>query len=391
MFINDLKIFICLIELLLRIVCGVKATLRVSVTAPVNPVKEGTFFAVHCQVWDLRNDQRVVISREVDGESIALFWGGNAAEVGQREYLAVRTLGDGSIVYFLSVTDVSQSDRGNYSCKIIGTTGSFSELSVTSVFIDIMHFPHDGNPQCEMSEGTSTTVLAGTRMTFNCTSQDGVPPINTRWVRMGRNRILNGVQTRDSHRVTNILTITASSRDDGIVYLCEISSVAFPTLRKSCHIGPLKVLGYTQDGDADGDDKDDDGTEENTDIGNRTPKVDNVVDKLPKDVFVKGRDCTEKCSIMKSSASRWVIATIVASALALIFIVVGVALLLRYYHLTTYDNNYGGGGDDSGFTQQVCIPREQVYSELERKRGDYRVYMALERKVDNQIGYTDTQ
>ncbi|XP_072048010.1 cell adhesion molecule 1-like [Amphiura filiformis] len=390
MFINDFKLFMCFIELLVRILCGVKASVRISVTAPVNPVKEGTFFAVHCQVWDLNADHRVIISREINGRSIVLFWGDQPAEVGQREYLAVRTLSDGSIVYFLSVTDITQSDKGNYSCKIMGTSGSVSEIAVKTVFIDIMHFPNDGNPLCGASEGT--TVLAGSRVTFNCTSEDGVPQIATRWLRMGHNTILDGHETRLSSRVTNTLTMTANRKDDGVVYLCQITSPAFPTLIKSCHIGPIRVLpGYTTDGDAEDDKKE---AEEDTYVGNRTPNVKDSVQMIPKDVFVKGniklnKECLDTCTLMKSSASRWVIATIIASAFALIFVVVGIALLLRYYHLTTFDNH--NGDDGTGYTQQVCIPREQLYSELDRKRGDYRVYMALERKVDNQIGFSDTQ
>ena len=381
MFIHDWKVLMWVIELLIQIFCGVKATIRIKAIAPVNPVKEGTFFALHCQIWDLDKDHKVLISRDFDdGRSVVLFWDDSPSEVEQREYLAVRTLTDGSIVYFLSVTDISQADRGTYSCKIMRTKGTYSEIAVESVFIDVMHFPNDGNPVCDHFD--PTPIPSGTRITFNCSSEEGFPAVSMRWIRMGQDKVFVGQSTTYKSRVYNAFTITATNQDDGAVYQCQVTSTAFPEYVKTCHIGPLRILpGPNYESDKD------------IDKPSRTaPKQKEpiTVEKIPTKVFVNTKsnfnvDCADTCSLIKSSSTRWIIATIIASAFALIFVVVGVVLLLKYYNLTAFDN------DDREFTPQVCIPREQIYSELDRKRGDCRVYMALERreKLDMHPGFSD--
>ena len=96
----------------------------IKVTAPINPVREDAMISIHCQIWNKVEGQEVTMSRKLKGaaRSQRLSWDEKVQnDDDDRIFLAERRLTDGSVVYFLSIIEVTQSDEGTYFCKIVYT------------------------------------------------------------------------------------------------------------------------------------------------------------------------------------------------------------------------------------------------------------------------------
>ena len=211
--------------------------------APVNPIREGDILGFYCQIRDLESHHSVIISRQVSTENIqeSLSWNDDIlADVDERIFLARRQQLDGSDVYFLVVNDVSRTDAGSYFCQVLDRTqGKY--ILVEEVMIDVIYLPSANNPYCSPSEDYSVTV--GRTTTFNCSTEAGRPSVIFNWNRVSdASAIIEpSREFTDGNIAYSEVTLDISSGDMGAVFLCRISSTAFPAFSKRCFIGPLNV------------------------------------------------------------------------------------------------------------------------------------------------------
>ncbi len=374
---------------------------RLRVTAPLNPIKNNDMVSIHCQVWNLDKDQqRVLIQRtigdQVQPQLISLDENIQTNEEGidQRFFLAHRRLNTGSVVYFLSIIDVTRSkDEGVYTCQL--RSKSLEPLGIDgSVTVKVQFFPSEPWPQCTSSYNAGETVKSGTRLKFNCTSVDGFPKVDITWKKTpGSGDTLDATSEGHNNGIAySHLDLVATTRYNEVMLICMISSSAFPDIvARTCHIGPLKVIPDPMNPEPDFNDNNElERTKPGGSIQHPISPPDYNYDEY-KDgdgdiVNRESAECTEVCSSLSSPAFYWIIATIIASVLAFIFLIIGIIIAIKLCHMPTSNQN-NNIMDQSIYRQ----PLDDVYERLECSRDDNRMYMALHglRKPDNLVVQTN--
>ena len=360
---------------------------RVTVTSPVSPVRERGILSVHCHVVDLTDDHEVTISHRADGKTSRLTWGeGVVTNAEDRVFLAIRQLTDGTVVYFLSITDVVRRDGGEYSCKVFNSE-DMKELGADSVDIPIQYFPEEPFPLCTPTE--AIVVYSGSSLTLNCTSESGHPHVDMEWIRTGtdssslssssRRVIQDGVAYTELH-------LTPTYADNEAVFLCQVSSAMFPDRLETCHVGPIIVIPSDEDHKPSppfGDITDNavlptrKSTNHANDINQdwNTREVSSSGGGGASGGSYGGTDCRQLCNLTSDTYNQqtftWIVATCVAGLSAIVFCLVGIVISIKLYRLPT--QSPPDSPDDVGFH-----PRECIYEDVESRRSaDSKVYMAL--------------
>ena len=157
---------------ILHVVCT-----RVKISSPIDTPREGELLSVYCQVWDMQPGHEVTISRELsNGKGERLSWNEDILlSVDERVFLAVRRK-DGSLVYFLTVMDVTRMDEGSYSCQIV-LQSELRVISADSMEMRVNYFPLETYPRCS----GPVQVMNGVEAVYNCSSTDAFPSINLKW------------------------------------------------------------------------------------------------------------------------------------------------------------------------------------------------------------------
>ena len=355
-----------LVNLALMVVSSSTDT-RIVVTIPVNPVKEQGLLSVHCQVWGLLANHQVTLLRKLTNDKVELLSMNDnvLAGVDENVYLAVRQLEDGSNVYFLSITGVKIQDQGQYSCKVeeLATTVTESNqvIGVDSKDITVRYFPIM-QPICTYTKALE--VQSGTTVTLNCTSEISNPPVKIDWIHAGTNEVIESKQIQSDIVTYSVLKVTLYSRKDvNRVFLCRISSPVFPDRQETCHVGPFTVLPNPDE------------IIEEPIIAPLPPtdvktKINVKGDPGPgKTTFVDMKaKCAKQCSYDTAKQFPWIIAFVVAVILTILFLVIGILLYVSYIRNKTNMSNA---------LQRRRHP-DEIYSELDIKPADAKVYMPLE-------------
>ena len=225
--------------------------IRVVATAPVNPVEQDGILSIRCQVWHLGQDQEVALVRRIPTqgrtETERLSLKEEVISNDERMFLAMRQLEDSSTVYFLSIMRITRRDAGIYRCAVYGDDGEgrFEELIEDSVPVKVTYFP-DAGPECEPYSG-NYAVLEGSEVVFNCSADSGFPAVALTWSRASPDSVIDtkqsidGDSSRGGHTYT-VLRRTIRREDEGVVFLCTMSSRDFPDRNPNCHVGPLHVI-----------------------------------------------------------------------------------------------------------------------------------------------------
>ena len=350
----------------------VSSALRIAVTAPVNPVRINGVVSVHCQIWDLPPNHEVTLSRKTDsGIKSTLAWNGDLqTNIEERVFLAHRQLDDGSVVYFLTITSVMKEDEGMYNCTVL--TEGYQVAADQSVRLVIQYFPADNFPSC--ATASSLHVVEGTEIVLNCTSEAAIPVVSIQWSQGSK-----GIYITDSHTsdgmVYNELRIRPNLADDKSVYICTISSKAFPLKTRTCHVGPLTVLpdpfrppGATQP---------DTGHSFVTPLLDLNTIITDPLDTPPVTKINKTVELIEKCQHFCENNSQmnmvfWVVCTIIAASCACVFLIIGVALFLKTRQLPHY--SYPSVNVKDGQSHQVYV---ELQKRQQQNRSD--LYMDLSR------------
>ena len=345
---------------------------KIIATTPVNPVRVGDMFCLHCQVRNKGIEQEITIFRKVNGKIERLVWNeGILEDVDNRVFLAVRQLDDGSLVYFLSVTDVNRQDEGEYTCRVI-VSETLERVTEATAEVKVQYFPPEVYPTCATNI-KSSDVKSGTYVHLNCSSLKGHPAVEITWKQSGH--ALRSTLEESEHFVSSKASVRLTRAQNGAIFVCEIRSSAFPDEISTCHIGPYNVFprpGHEQDFDS---------------IQMPTTAVAPIVDLgavYPGgDVTVFNKDvsgktgqavkCGQVCSDLEdSNLLLWRIATAVACGLALVFLIMGITIAVKLSNMTPRNVHVKTRTLEPGETRPM-------YEDLLRRRGDDQVYMAIDK------------
>ena len=360
----------------------VTGELHLSASAPVNPAEHGGIFSLQCQVKDLPKGHRVEIYRHLGDQDEGLSVDDSVLpNVDDRVFLAVRHMGDGSAVYFLSIIDITKADAGLYQCKVIRATGNIAQVAVQSVNMSVYFFPSETSPMCSPSDTTATLqVLEGSVLHLNCSSEKGHPTVGIRWTRTNGGVIPGGIIHETDDRIHAKLAFLVTRHDDHAMFICEITSDALPNERRSCHVGPITVI-------------------PDNNIINHVPSetlplpivtekdqiletvTASIENKVEVDTSVTHRvrnkaECAKLCSTRYSgSVFYWVIATAVCVLLGLVFLIFGVIIFLKFKEVNN-NNNRHRLYETRFMSERLAV--DDIYAEVENKMGS-KPYMSLDR------------
>lgn len=382
---NKLEMLCFLVWMTFTMVWHSSAEAVIKATAPLSDVEAGGILSLHCQVTDIQPGLEISLFRTVmkpngdeDTDRISVDSVVTLTEDDRNEeriFLAVRQLEDGSVVHFLSIMDVSRYDSGSYACSLNGVENGRHqvEMSYSTVPISVMYFPSEEEPKCSYSS-TSDTLTMDSEIVLNCSSEKAYPTVTLSWS-TGTSTSLHGgsVETRGD-RVYSVLRVRPSGANT--VYLCTVQSVAFPgRTHSSCHVGPLKIDDYIPDSNQNngntpvilypsltGDQVATSATTFDLTANNNNPGAQRPV------------DCRKVCASSNASVtSIWIIATIAVGSIALVFLLL--ILILLYKHNKAHQTN-----NAFYVAHHPKEPMDQLYSELEYKRNQNMVYMALAKR-----------
>ena len=301
-------------------------------------------------------------------------------DVEERVFLALRQLNDGSMVYFLTLTDVVNGDHGDYFCAVL-KSDTYAKVAEASVVVVVHYFPSDDHPRCSSSV-SPLNVLEGSEMALTCVSEAALPTISISWSSTPSGRdtpALRSVNHKKGAKVQSEIMIRPTFADDNNkIFMCTVKSAAFPLLSSSCHIGPLIVI--RDPSRPISADETDDGTLV-IDDNLLTISDSHVNDKTPMvfaDGILKGnktqttKTCAQTCSLTSNTRGIfWVVSTIVASFCACVFLLIGICIMAKTRTLqldytrgahSTYDETRRRAFDD---------PRVgQMYVELQKRQDD---------------------
>ncbi len=350
----------CFVAILLGLLCSfsfAKDTI-VSLTAPVNPVEEGGVIGIHCQVTNLKDGQEEVSILKLGKFPKRLSLDDKILADDENIFIAKRQLDDGSLVFFLSLIDVKKDSVGDYRCRVSHTVTA-DVVAYQDVKVDVMYFPGETDPICNTNM-KSLVVAEGTEIRLNCSSQLALPTVNIAWKKPGAtndNNLKTIEQNIEDGRKSSILTIRPKVSDSGSVYLCEITSRAFPNKLQTCHIGPITVQSNVNPRfiSTAGKTHVPEGTQDSTSV-------------TAVSVITSDQECSDICATYTPQRLYWVIATAGATLIALVFFILVMILCIKYHNLEDSNHN--------GYTYPR-YPMEKIYSEVESRRVDDRVYMSL--------------
>lgn len=348
---------------------------KVSVTAPVNPVQVGRILSIHCEIRDLDGSHKVKLTREVGGKEEEVISVDKNLIIedpatNERTFIAERHLVNGAVVFFLSIIDVAKEDEGEYLCKVVPSNLE-GTIARHSVRVNLNYFPDESNPSCWPQEVPE--LIEGIPFTFNCSSAKGNPTVDISWSRGGVDIQSNPVQeSSDGSSVYSALRFIPNLNDKGAILKCTIKSSTFPEEEpRYCHIGPLTIKAnpnapkHPQNKPA------------NTIKPPDTKHTDIVIDdnvgggKDTKTSTRPSAKCKEACSALSSPVFYWVMATVVAGLIAIVFLITGIILYIRYCRIVAQ-------GKERRFTACRQSP-DDVYEKLEYRKGDKTLYMSLDK------------
>lgn len=341
-------------------------------STPINPVETDAVFAFHCQVWNLEDGQNVHMYKVSSGRSAQLSLDDAVvAGVEERVFIASRNMPDGSVVYFLSIIDAVLEDQAEYWCKVITSYPSVAEVAVASVNVEVMYFPADSDLMCDSLK--STTVYEGDNLRLRCHSEEGNPDVSLRWIRTtDSDSQIVSTDSKSDGRIYSVANVRAHRTDNGAMFVCEVSNAAFPDEINTCHLGPIAVL-PNPNGPMFEPLPSTTGTNILTDKDNDIVKTDGHLETaLTKD------QCRDVCDFTTEDSTifYWVIATVVAAVLALIFCTVFVYLLLRVCRSSSAHHHPDFASVQHAYSPPLEDP-EKIYVEVDSKRDCGKMYMSL--------------
>ena len=215
----------------------------VEVTSLSHPVAVGGILAISCEIRNMQEEYTVSFFREFNGntEQIATDQTYFPSLLRQRVYISKRASPDGNSIYFMTVVDITLDDKGKYVCTVNSLkNGKSVEIATNLLNIEIISFPHDGNPTCK-SIPNRVRVNEGTQLRFICTSKKSNPLVRLQWS-TNNDDIHTGTDNSNEETVFSEIMLTAKRSHNGATFVCTMTSSRFPERQRSCYVGPLSVV-----------------------------------------------------------------------------------------------------------------------------------------------------
>ena len=221
----------------------VSASARVEVsTLPVQSITIGGMLGIKCQVWNFEETYTVNIFRTFSGQTEQLTRGSVIvpSSLGQRMFLSTKTMSDGSIVYFMTITDVSGLDQGEYWCKVYQLSGgNYIVIDEDSTQVEVYYLPDSIYPQCQ-STPAIPNMNEHMPIKLTCLSANGVPTVSLRWVDTMKQEISSRTISQDG-TVKSELYINTATSFHGSALFCEMTSPGFPDFQRTCRIDIIRM------------------------------------------------------------------------------------------------------------------------------------------------------
>ncbi|XP_071805402.1 uncharacterized protein [Asterias amurensis] len=201
-------------------------------------VEEGNNIYLNCQGEGLSSDMSI-IWRNSNNETLTT--GGRFLV--EPEDLVSRGDGSPNKQNALSISSVQGRDRGVYHCLVVQHTSAYEYLVLETMelTVTVYTFPDDTNPEC--TPGEDTTIFTGDVLSLRCESSLGYPEVNLMITSMNedvQNELWNTEISTDG-RIVRSLNLTASLAHDGVVISCNITSIRYPSRKRSCVFAPISV------------------------------------------------------------------------------------------------------------------------------------------------------
>ena len=222
--------------------CGT-ADIRVSISTPTDSVTEGGILAVQCQIWDVQlNFFEVNIFRVSKETPVKITTEEEIVRSSERlnMFLSKRTFSDGSLIYFLTVVDVSSDDEGEYMCKVMDLS-KYTYVAEDSISINIHSYPADMYPLCTSIPNRPLTLHVHDTLTMKCTSEIVVPTIQMKWINIKSSSDVFSKTITEENLQHAEASVSVDETLQGAVFTCEVSSIGFPDWKRKCAVGPITV------------------------------------------------------------------------------------------------------------------------------------------------------
>ena len=367
----SVALVIMLTEMILLSSMVEAADTQVIISTAKYPVTNGGILTIRCQVWNFQQDHfKVNIFRVLNTPRTEQITNGMdiLSSMGQDVFLATRAFADGSVVYFLTMVDISDRDKGQYLCKVFDLS-RFVYIAEDSIDIEIYSYPGNIYPLCTSVPTQPIVVSVDNILSLKCTSEKGFPTIVTKWMNTKTARYIATRNKTEGNLVYSESSILVDNSLHGTVFSCEITSSGFSDWKRTCNIGPITVNSYL--------------------LNNKgsviipEPNLGNQVihnsGSIP--ILQLNGNCVE-CSSDDMLQFYLTIAIVGTGLLALIFLATTIILCYKYHHISTVARRE----PTRVLTPQHSI--EPVYVSLQRRSVNAdREYMTLEdpNNPDNKI------
>ena len=343
---------------------------QVTISTANYPVMNGGILTVRCQAWNVQDHFTVNMFRTINTRTEQITNGKDILpSAGRNVFLATRTFSDGSVIYFVTIADVSDNDQGKYICKAF----DFSKLTYfeeDSIDIKIYSYPARIYPLCSSIPNQPVTVSVDDTLSLKCTSEKSFPPILTKWMNTKTARYIATRNETKGNLVHTESSILVDNSLQGTVFSCEITSTGFPDWKRTCAVGPITVNSYLVDNQrSEIFRKADFGDDLNIDNSGNIPKLQH------------NGNCVE-CSTDDMLQVYLTIAIAGTGFLAIIFLASTIILCYKYHNISTVTMRE----PSRVLTPQQSI--EPVYVSCQRRSVNAdREYMTLEdpNNPDNKI------
>ena len=233
---------LCVILALLKIVPETKAT-TAEMTIPVHPVTVGGVLAMQCEIQNIGDGYKVNILRVIKDRTEQITSGLTyfQSSLHQRVFLAERTMPGGTIMYFMTIVDISLMDSGKYTCKVLDlSTGDYITVAEDSVDIDVYYLPDPLYPQCQIDPERTLNLNENTNIKLSCISSIGNPQVELRWKTSNSLDIVSRNRDQDD-TISSELLLRVTDTYDGVIFICEMTSPGFQDFIRTCQVGPITI------------------------------------------------------------------------------------------------------------------------------------------------------
>ncbi len=237
---------------LLRYTTDVKATM-VELTVPVNPITVGGILALQCQIENMDSGYTVKMFRVVDGETEEITSEMNyqyLPSLGHRVFITQKQNEGRTVVYFMTIVELSVMDSGKYLCKVYDlSNGEYIKIADDFTDVDVYYLPDAKYPQCSSTPAVTQNMQENVYLRLLCVSPKGIPTVNLRWKDYTNQNVFPHNQDTDDvdEMVFSDLYFRTASSHNKAVFVCEMTSPGFPDFIRTCQIGPLTIQQNRED------------------------------------------------------------------------------------------------------------------------------------------------